>query len=59
MIDNWKMTLKTFVGLKKDLKYYMCLKCKKYIIFYFDNQLMKVVQITNYSQIHKNQKLMN
>jgi hypothetical protein len=43
MIDNWKMTLKTFVGLKKDLKYYMCLKCKKYIIFYFDNQLMKVV----------------
>ncbi len=31
MFAHWKMTEKTFAGLKKNLKYYMCLKCKMYI----------------------------
>ncbi len=31
MFVHWKMTDKTFVSLKKDLKNCMCLNCKMYI----------------------------
>lgn len=36
MFVHWKMAGKTFVSLKKDLKYFMCLKCKIYKKFYFN-----------------------